>query len=427
MNSAAPLPAFRRFWLGQFISNLGTQVCLYALALWLFRRDGQLAAVAAVAVVVQLAKVATMPVISRWLPLWPRRRVMVICNLASAFSTMSLAGLLTIYGSRFPLLGVVPWLAMAASMEAILGLCLTTMVPLMLPKGRWASVNGWIAAADGVVNMASPFLGALVALNLGLSGIAFLDAFSTGVALLSVCIGFWPEHCLDPPRIHFKIDLVGIRRNLNHLLGLPSARSLLLVGATLMAVHAADEVLFPAWIIVSFPPGTLPRVLIFSSFSYAAGVFFWQRWGNRGWRIWLVLGLLIQALVLMAAVWEGFEQLIEIWFFGVTLFNFTVPIVSASLHTLWMTLIPVSQQIGRFSARNALDWSARLVGAALAGLMADRWLSPLLSSSHLSFWLGSGPGRPMAALLALAGLLQMVVVLIHIPALMADSDWQPGT
>jgi MFS transporter, DHA3 family, macrolide efflux protein len=43
-------------WAGQLISNLGTQVSLYALGVWLFQQNGQLSAFAAVAVVVQLVK-----------------------------------------------------------------------------------------------------------------------------------------------------------------------------------------------------------------------------------------------------------------------------------------------------------------------------------------------------------------------------------
>jgi len=390
-----PFSAFRRFWFGQLVSNLGTQVCLYALALWLFRRDGLLIAVSAVAVVVQLAKVATMPVISRWLPRWPRRRVMVVCNLASTASTLSLAGILAIQGSRLPVLGVLPWLAVAASMEAVLGLCLTTMVPLMLQRERWPAVNGWIAAAEGVVNMASPFLGALVVLHLGLAGIAGLDALSTGVALLSVWFGPWPRHCLDPPRLHIETDLVGIRNHLCVLLKQPATRALLLVGSTMMAASAAVEVLFPAWVLVSFPPGTLPRALLFSSFTYAAGVLFWQRWGRQHWRLWLTLGLLLQASVLMLAAWDGFERLIQVWLLGVSAFNFTVPIVVASLHTLWMTLIPLPRQLGGFAARNAVDWLARLLGSGFAGFLADRWMAPLLPAFGLGAWLGHGSGRAM--------------------------------
>ena len=69
--------AFRWLWLGQLISNLGTQCSLYGIGLWSFARQGQLLDFAAVALVVQLAKVLVLPVLGRRLARWPRRRVML--------------------------------------------------------------------------------------------------------------------------------------------------------------------------------------------------------------------------------------------------------------------------------------------------------------------------------------------------------------
>ena len=405
------------------MSNLGTQVSLYALSLWIFRLDGRLKAIAAVLVVVQLAKVVTMPAIIRWLPRWPRRRVMVVSNLLSCSSSLCLAGSLAFWGRDLHLWAVLPGLVVAASMEAVLGLCLTTLVPLMLPQDRWAVVNGWVAGAEGVVNMASPFLGALVVIHFGLAGIAGLDALSTAIALLSLGGGAWRETWQYPPEAFEHKPLVGVRNNLRQLMRCPLTRTLLLLGATMMATCAAVEVLFPAWILAAFPTDALPRALMISAITYAAGVMVWHRFGTGHWRFWLVLGLLIQSCVLMAAAWSGFEQWIPAWLFGVGAFNFAVPIVVASLHTLWMTSIPVHQQLGAFAARHAVEWSARLVGAAAAALLVDHWMPPLLSTTVLGQWLGQGFGRAMALTLAVSGLFQLAVVVTQTPDLIRRSVW----
>ena len=414
---------FRRLWIGQLFSNLGTQVCLYALSLWIFRLEGRLQAIAAVLVVVQLAKVATMPVISRWLPGWPRRRVMVVCNLLSCSSSLCLAGSLALRGGELPLWAVLPWLVVAASMEAVLGLCLSTMVPLMLPQHRWAAVNGWVAGAEGVVNMASPFLGALVVIHLGLAGIAGLDALSTGVALICLGGGRWCEAWQAPPDAPDQKPLVGTRNNLRHFIRWPLTRSLLLMGVTMMATCAAVEVLFPAWILAAFPTDALPRALLISAITYGAGMIVWRRYGTGHWRFWLVVGLLIQAFVLMAAAWSGFEQLIPAWLFGVGAFNFAVPIVVAALQTLWMNAVPIQQQLGAFAARHALEWAARLFGAAAAAALVDYLMHPLLNTTVLGQWFGQGVGRAMALTLALVGLVQLAVVAFQTPALIRSSKW----
>jgi len=75
--SPTGLQAFIPIWLGQLTSNLGTQVSLYALGLWLYQLQEHLAPVAAVAV--QLAKLLVIPLLGRRLPGWPRRRVLLLC------------------------------------------------------------------------------------------------------------------------------------------------------------------------------------------------------------------------------------------------------------------------------------------------------------------------------------------------------------
>ena len=54
---------FVLLWAAQLVSNLGTQVSLYALGLWLYQRQEQLVTFAAVAIAVQLAKLLVLPLL----------------------------------------------------------------------------------------------------------------------------------------------------------------------------------------------------------------------------------------------------------------------------------------------------------------------------------------------------------------------------
>ena len=82
---------FLRLWLGQWISNLGTQISFYALGLWLLSRADQLGPYAAVALVVQLGRLFSLPVMGRRLQQWPRRRVMGAAYVAGGGVTAALA------------------------------------------------------------------------------------------------------------------------------------------------------------------------------------------------------------------------------------------------------------------------------------------------------------------------------------------------
>jgi hypothetical protein len=85
--------AFLRLWLGQWISNLGTQISFYGLGLWLFSSSGRFAPFAAVALVVQLARMATLPVLARRLAHWPRRRLIQLAYAVGGAVTAGLTGL----------------------------------------------------------------------------------------------------------------------------------------------------------------------------------------------------------------------------------------------------------------------------------------------------------------------------------------------
>jgi hypothetical protein len=80
------------------VSNLGTQVSLYGVGLWVFQLQQHLLDFAAVAIVVQLAKILALPLVGPRLPHWRRRRVMVVANGLGALGTLTLAGLLLAVG-----------------------------------------------------------------------------------------------------------------------------------------------------------------------------------------------------------------------------------------------------------------------------------------------------------------------------------------
>ena len=152
---------FRSLWLGQLVSNLGTQVSLYALGLWLYRQQEQLAVFASVAVVVQLAKIAVMPLLGRHLARWSRRRVMLTANAVSSAATLLLAFHLMRFGESIAL--VLVCIAVAAAAEATLLLCFSTLIPQLVSPSQLGRASGLFASCDGAIVMAAPFLGALLA------------------------------------------------------------------------------------------------------------------------------------------------------------------------------------------------------------------------------------------------------------------------
>lgn len=411
---------FLRLWLGQWCSNLGTQISFYGLGLWVFTASGQFGALAAVALVVQLARIAALPLLVRLLEVWPRRGLLQLAYGVGGCVTAGLAGLLLVYGLRVPLPWVLSLLAIGAMAEAVLVVGFATLIPQLVTPNQLGRANGLFATTDGLVYLVAPFLGALLAARLGLIGVVLLDAASFLIALLCVSAGSWPAHVEVSVAPTHRSKPWQTTVNLHQR---PRLWALLLLGMALMAGFAAAELLFPAWILAALGPDRLTAALLVSAGAYGLGMIIWQgmaQWPNH-WPSVLVGGLSLQGVVLCGAALQWCEGTAWIWFLGVGAFNLAVPPVLAAQQSLWQRWVPQALQPAWFSARYGWEWFARLLAVVASGVLVDRLMQPLLIRLQVG-WLGHGPGRPMAVALAVMGVLQLAVVAAHASVLLRRDE-----
>jgi len=407
-------PQFQRLWLGQWISNLGSQISFYGLGLWLFSRADQLGPYAAVALVVQLGRLLALPVLGRQLQHWPRRRVMGLAYGLGGCVTAGVAVSLWQLGEAIPLPLLLALLASGAMAEAALVLSFSTLIPQLVAAAQLGRANGLFATSDGLVYLVAPYLGALCASRLGLFGVLGVDLLSFAIAL--VCLGFgrWPRAASRPMTPAASSAVRGLGAASRELLQAGQLGALLLLGTALMAGFAAAELLFPAWILAALGVDRLTAALVVSGGGYGLGLLLWQwLWAQRPgeWPRVFVAGLLVQGVVLTGALFESAQATVWLWFFGVAIFNCAVPPVLAAQQSLWHRWIPQERQPALFAARYAWDWTARLLTVALGGLLVDRWIAPFLTQLN-SPLLGSGPGRALAVGLGIVGLVQLLLVLM---------------
>ena len=403
--------AFRWLWLGQLISNLGTQCSLYGLGLWSFARQGQLIDFAAVALVVQLSKVAVLPLLGRRLGQWPRRRVLLVANGIGALCTLTLAALLLLWGQT-QLLAVLPLLAVAAMAEAALVLSVGSLIPVLVPEPvALARANGLFASTDGLVLSAAPFAGSWLVASNGLPGVLLLDGLSFVVALFCVLHAWTPQlHQLVPiaPPAHAPWRLRQLWR-------WDAARPVALVGTSMALVYAATEVLFPAWMMAG--PGRLRLgwAVLLGVSGYLLGFQAWRLWGWRRPTAVLALGLMVQSLMLMGAGLQIFEGWLVVWGGGLFVFSLMVPLALSALQSCWQQLVPPEQLPGLLAQRYRLEWGGRLLAFAASAPLVDGLLRPALAWPHWPHWLvaslGQGPGRPLAVGLGAMGWVLLLALL----------------
>jgi hypothetical protein len=406
-------------WLGQLVSNLGTQASLYGMGLWLFQQQWRVVDFAAVAVVVQLARLAILPLLGKRLASWPRRRTMLVANAIGGCVTAGLALLLLRNGAQVPVSLLLGLLAISAAAEAALVLCFSSLITTLVPE-RPAQIR-----AAGLALSLAPFLGAWLAGQAGLRGVLLLDGFSFLWAFLCVALAPWPSSALAPAGAGGLAPVgsgsASVRRQVMELLREPSLAPLGWMGMALAFVYAGCEVLFPAWLLAGMGPGRLGLALLVGGLGYGLGMGLWLWRRPVRPQAWLRAAVLVQGWVLIGAGLVVFERWQPIWWLGVLVFSAGIPISLAALQCLWQQQVSALDQPRRFAQRLSLEWWARLVGFMGLAALVDGFLRPALSWSLWPRWLldalGVGPGRPMAMAMGLAGWLLLLTGLRQSAAL----------
>ena len=412
--------AFRWLWLGQLISNLGTQCSLYGIGLWSFERKGLLLDFAAVAFVVQLAKILVLPLLGRRLPHWPPRRVMLLANGAGAVCTVLLAVQLLLWGRPYPLV-LLALLALAAMAEATLVLRFASLIPVLVPEpARLARANGLFASADGLVLSVAPFLGGWLVASGGLASVLLLDGLSFAVAMALVLVAWTPSlaRAIQPSLRAAAVpdrSVAPPALRLRQLIRRAPSRAVLVTGSGMALVYGATEVLFPAWLIAGPSRERLGLALLLGGAGYLIGFQLWSRWGWRRPSAVLVLALVLQSLILMGAGLVVFERLQAFWYGGLLVFCLLMPMALSALQTRWQQLVPAPELPPLLAQRYRLEWLARLAAFSGSAVLVDGVLRPALAWPHWPSWLidslGQGTERPLAVGLGAMGWLLALTLL----------------
>jgi hypothetical protein len=416
-------------WLGQLGSNLGGQVSLYGIGLWLFQQQLRVADFAAVAVVVQLARLAILPLLGRRLSRWPRRTTMLVANGVGGLVTAGLALLLLRMGIQVPLATMVALLAISAAAEAVLALCFSSLITVLVPAGpSQIRAAGLFASADGMVLTLAPFLGAWLAGTAGLRGLLLIDGVSFLWACLLVVLAPWPRAALEPAALNpnaLKPMGFRMRRQLVELRKDPALAPLAWVGMALAFGYAGCEVMFPAWLIAGMGASLLGQALLVGGTGYGLGMLIWTWVRPERPLLWLRVVVLVQSLVLIGAGLVVFERIPPIWWLGIFVFNAAIPIGLSALQCLWQLHVPEADQPRSFALRLFLDSCARLLGFVCLAALVDGLIRPAVGWAVWPTWLleslGTGPGRPMAMAMGLTGWLLLLTVLRQSAALIRSA------
>jgi DHA3 family macrolide efflux protein-like MFS transporter len=322
-------------WIGQAFSLLGSNLVQFALVWWLTKTTGSPAVLATATFVALLPNVFLAPFAGALVDRWNRRKVMILADASIAIATLVLvilfwSGLIQIWhvylimfiralGNTFH------WPAMRASTS------------LMVPEKQLSRIAGLNESLGGLMNIASPPLGALLLEALPMQHVLSIDILTAILAILPLLFVTIPQpkKTLSENAISPKQLLADVAEGYRYMVKW--------TGLFILSIMAT---------IVNFminPAFTLTPLLVTKYFN--GGV--WHlSWMESVFSIGVVTGGLV------LSVWGGFQRRIYTTLMGVT---------GMGLGILLITFAPQNMFI------------LAIIGMALAGFMNPITNGPIFS------------------------------------------------
>lgn len=134
---------FFLLWQGQTISQLGNQAFSIAMALWIKQATGSATLMGLILMLASLPAVLLGPIGGTISDRYPRRTIIIVCDVVAGVAVLSLAGLMTAVPDAVNL--IVGWLAVVAVLLAVIGSffnpAISAAIPDLVPPERVGSAN----------------------------------------------------------------------------------------------------------------------------------------------------------------------------------------------------------------------------------------------------------------------------------------------
>ena len=418
------------FSVGLLLSILGSAATGLAMGVWVFQYTGSATQYSFTLLISLLPAVLFSPIAGALVDRWNRRVILMVSEAVSAVTVLGLALLFESGALR-------PWhIFIAVGVQSLVRSvqmpALSSVVVLLAPKEQVARANGVVMLAQALGNTVGFAAGGVLLLAIGLDGVLFVDFATFLVNIVILLVIRIPR----PPRTEAGSAAGGgllaeIRAGWRILGSRRALVTLLLFSAALnVSLGYADAILTP--LVLSFASAAaLGAVVASMGVGAVLGSLSLAAWGGPRRRINGLAGFALPlGLFLCLGALRPSIPLIVVAALGFT-FCFTI-VDGTGRNILQLEVEPDAQ--GRvFATYNMVGGAVLASSYLLAGPIADRLFEPLLLANgrlagSFGSILGTGPGRGMALLMLVIGLVMLftAVVAYRQPSLRSLPDRPTG-
>ncbi len=404
-------------WIGQIISILASGMSGFGLSIWMFQQTHSATAMGLMQVSYIVPFLILSPIAGVMVDRYNRKLMMMISDFAAVLATFAILILqvsghlqfwhLYIANVLFGLGNTFQWPAYSAAIST------------MVSKEQYGRANGLMSLMESGPGVLAPILAGVVLATSkahGLTIILLIDVLTFFIAIGALSVVHIPQPVKTVEGQKEKGNIwKEAAYGFTYIFKRPS-----LLGLQMIFFFGN---LFAGIGFTVFAPMILLRTdnnsFIFGSINSAmaigavAGGLIMSAWGGFKKRTHGVLAGWFLSGIFTALF--GFGTGIVFWIIFIVATALVGPLINTSNQSIWQSKVAPDIQGRVFSARRLIAWFTQPIAPIIAGLMADKWLEPSMTSGTTRLaaafhsWVGTGPGSGMSLLLIFSGLAAALV------------------
>jgi DHA3 family macrolide efflux protein-like MFS transporter len=305
-------------------------------------------------------------------------------------------------------------LMVSSAFESVQFPALSASITLLVSRRNLSRANGMVSLGTSIGMVAAPVLAGVFLQVIGLTRVLLINvaAYAFAVLTLSVVRIPLPEQSSqadNAPRFFWR-EAAQVWK---YVTGQRELLALLIMFAITNFSTGIVQVLLPPYILSFKTPEALGMIMSAGGVGVIAGSVLLSVWEGpqRKMRA-IFIASFMRGVVLFLAVLQPSAIVIGTATF---IFLFCDPVIFTSSQTIWQTKVPAEVQGRAFAVRRLVAWSTLPLAYVVAGPLADRVFEPWMATQGplarvAGGLFGTGPGRGIAVLFIVLGLLTVIAV-----------------
>jgi DHA3 family macrolide efflux protein-like MFS transporter len=411
--SGTDFKTFYTIYGGQFVSLMGSGLTAFALSIWVLQHTHSVTQYTLTIVLAGLPGLVLAPFAGALVDRWDRRWVMFWCNLGPALTVAVYAWLL--WHGQLQVWHIYVGVTFNSIFNTFQWPAYIAAITMLVERKDFGRINGVLETGQAIVTIAAPAIAGFLVFAIGISRILVID-FVTFLVAAAVLL------LVTIPRPERSAEGEGARGSLWHEAAFgwrfirerPGLMRLLLYFAVFNLVASMGGVALLPMVLGFSNEATVGTIMSLVGVGMLLGGLLMSTTGGPKRKIYGVLGG--WAAMGMCYLVVGARPNLWLVGAGVLLWYTTIPLINASSQAIWQSKTPGDVQGRVFAVRRMIAQFTVPIGDFSAGPLADRLFNPAMAAGGILAGtagrvIGVGPGRGIAMMMVVLGLLPALVAL----------------